>query len=178
MKHQLLPYIIILLFSSILFACPSPKKYPDEPQVEFLEVVLSDGLDQLQNPVKNCKFRFNLIDGDGDFGLNPEDSIGVDIDTVFRNNFLSIFYEVKNSDTLQLDSLYGYCFRIPDLRQDGQVKTIQATVEIDMRFNYYNDTLNYDTVLFEFFVIDRALNKSNVELTPLIKLDTIGKFPK
>jgi hypothetical protein len=180
MKQNILSYIIIVIVSILLFGCPNPQKYPDEPQIDFLQFVLTDTVDDpsLGNKVKNCKLRFDLIDGDGDIGLNPEDTIGVDIDTVYRNNFLSVLYQVKNSDTLTVDSLNGYNFRIPDIQPVGQNKTIQAVVEIDMQFNYYKDTLLYDSVIFEFFIIDRALNKSNIEITPVLKLDTVGSFPK
>ncbi len=178
-KNILLSFILIsglVIFS----ACPNPQKYSEIPAIEFKQVILFDTIDDitLQNPVKAYKLRFGLIDGDGDIGLHETDTIGYDTDTAYVNNFLSIFSEIKNGDTIVVDSLYRYSYRIPYIQPQGQNKTLIADIYIDFTFAYdrYNN-LKYDSVMFEFFVIDTALNKSNIVKTPVLFLDTIGKFP-
>jgi len=105
--------------------------------------------------------------------------IGISVDTVYKNNFLAIFYEIKNGDTIMVDSLNRYNYRIPYVEPQGQNKTLLADIYIDYMFFYdVNDQLLYDSVMFEFFVIDRKLNHSNIERTPVLSLNSIGEFPE
>lgn len=183
MKSQITNILLTFILISglvILSACPSPQKYSEIPEIKFKQVILFDTIDDitLQNPVKGYKLKFSLIDGDGDIGLDETDTIGFDIDTTYVNNFLSIFYEVKNGDTLAIDSLYRYSYRIPNIQPIGQNKTLIADVFIDFAFAYDRyGSLEYDSVMFDFFIIDRALNKSNVEKTPVLSLKSFGEFP-
>jgi len=174
-------FIILILGLLILYACPNPQKYPDIPQIKFKQVILFDTIDDisLQNPAKGYKLVFGIIDGEGDIGLQETDTIGIDVDTAYVNDFLTMFYEVKNGDTIMIDSLNGYNYRIPYVVPQGQNTTLLADVYIDYVFNYdrYNN-LKYDSVMFEFYVIDRKLNKSNIERTPVLSLKSVGEFPQ
>lgn len=171
---------IILLFGLLIFsACPKPQNYPDIPQIKFKQVVLFDTVDALGSKSKAYKLVFGIIDGDGDIGLQTTDTIGVDVDTAYVNDFLTIFYEVKNGDTIMTDSLNGYNYRIPYVVPQGQNKTLLADIYIDYLFAYDTDNnLKYDSVMFKFYVIDRKLNKSNLEKTPVLSLKSIGEFPQ
>jgi len=175
----LLTFLIIGIM--FLWACPQPQSYSKIPQIKFKQVTLFDTIDDitLNNPAKGYKLRFSLIDGDGDIGLKETDTIGVDVDTVYVNNYLAMFYEVRNGDTILVDSLNRYNYRIPYIEPQGQNKTLLADIYIDYVFNYdrYNN-LKYDSVMFEFFVIDRKLNKSNSEKTPILSLKSTGTFPE
>jgi len=176
-------FLVVSLISAILIfsACPNPQKYPETPAIKFKQVIVFDTIDDiaLQNPVKGYKLRFGLIDGDGDIGLNETDTIGVEVDTVYVNDFLSMFYEIKNGDTILVDSLNRYNYRIPYIEPQGQNKTLLADIFIDFAFLYDRDNLlKYDSVMFDFFVIDRKLNKSNVERTPVLSLKKNGEFPE
>lgn len=168
------------MFSGILllFACPKPQSYSEVPEIKFKSVTLYDTIDDiaLQNRVKAYRLKFGLIDGDGDVGLQPEEEIGTETDSMYKDNFFSILYEIKNGDTILVDSFKNYNYIIPDIRPLGQNKTLLADVYININFLYYNDTLLYDSVLFKFFMIDRNLNRSNLDNTPVLKLDTTGIF--
>lgn len=170
---------ILIIIIAIITACPTPQKYSEIPEIKFKQIILFDTIDDpdLQNPVKGYKLRFGLTDGDGNIGLNADDTIGIEIDSLYINNFFSILYEIKTADTIVVDSFKGYNFRIPYVQPQGQNKVLIADVFIDMTFAYHQDTLTYDSVMFEFYIIDRDLNKSNTEKTLAIKLDTIGIFP-
>ncbi len=169
----------LFLGISFLFACPKPPSYSEIPEIDFKEVKLFDAYEILGSDtfkVKACKLKFGLIDGDGNVGLQPEEEIGLDVDSMYINNFFSILYEIKNGDTIIVDSFDRYNSIIPDIRPLGQNKTLIADVYIDLTFSYKNDTLLYDSIMFEFFMIDRDLNRSNLDKTPFLKLDTIGVF--
>ena len=172
-----IPVSLIVIFS----ACPTPQQYSEIPEIKFKQVELYDTIDDpdLENPVKVYKLRFGIIDGDGDIGLNLEDTLGLEIDSIYVNNFISALYEIKNGDTIFIaDSLDSYNYRVPYVVPQGQNKTLIADIYINYEFLYQDDTLLYDSVLFIFYMIDRAINKSNVEKTPVLKLDTIGLFPR
>ena len=174
-------FLFFILFSGLLIftACPGPQKYSEIPEIKFKQIALFDTIDDpvLQNPVKGFRLRLGITDGDGNIGLQEGESIGLDTDSMYVNNYLSILYEIINSDTIVVDSFEGYNYRIPYIQPEGQNKVLLADIYIDISFSYSKDELPYDSIMFEFFIIDRALNKSNIETTPVIKLDTVGYFP-
>lgn len=175
-------FVSIILISGmiLIFGCPKPVRYSNIPQIKFKQVTLFDTIDTLGTKNKGYKLRFNLIDGDGNIGLKIDDSIGYEIDTIYLNNFLASFYEIKNGDTVMIDSLYQYCYKIPnEIMPYGQNKTLIADVYINYLFPYdANGNLEYDSVMLDFFVIDTSLNKSNIEKTPVLSLKNFGKFPE
>lgn len=178
---NILSFVLFIIGIMFLWACPNTQSYPDVPQIKFKQVILFDTIDDitLNNPAKGYKLSFSLIDGDGDIGLHETDTIGVDVDTVYVNDYLAMFYEINNGDTIMVDSLHRYNYRIPYVEPQGQNKTLIADIFIDYVFTYdINNNLPYDSVMFKFFVIDRKLNKSNIEKTPVLSLKSIGKFPE
>ncbi len=85
--------------------------------------------------------------------VKVKDSITVD-DSV-------IYAEVDSLiiDTVTFNQLLPY-----DSKMDrvGQNKTIKGNIRVDISFP---PTLPYDTMRFEFYIRDRALHKSNIEVT-------------
>jgi len=172
--------LIVLTLGLVIFsACPNAQKYSEIPEIKFKQVILFDTIDDitLNNPVKGYKLRFGLIDGDGNIGLKEADTIGIDVDSLYYNNFITKMYEVRVGDTILVDSIDGYNFRIPYIEPTGQNKTLIADIYNNWTFTYSQDTLKYDSVFFEFFIIDRKLNKSNIEKTPVLSLKEVGVFP-
>ena len=173
-------YIFLLFFLiGILTACPEPKKYPDEPQIQFEQVQLKDSLDLLGNTNKFYKLKFDIIDGDGDIGLKESDSTGInDPDSLYSNNLFTTLYEIVNGDSIKIDSSKQRNFRVPYVEPQGQNKTLIADIIIDIIFSYDGDgNLPYDSIYFNFYIVDRKLNKSNIQSTPVLKLDSAGFFP-
>ncbi|MCF6365512.1 MAG: hypothetical protein L3J35_04855 [Bacteroidales bacterium] len=172
-------FLSVILISSLLIfsACPKPQSYSEIPEIDFKQVILLNSNDTLGNPEKMYKLRFGLIDGDGNIGLEETDTIGIEVDSLYVNNFIATMFEVKNGDTIIADTTENYNFRIPYVEPQGQNKLLIADVFIEWTFPYYNDTLLFDSIFFEFYIIDRKLNKSNIEQTPVLYLDTVGEFP-
>ncbi|MCK5337727.1 MAG: hypothetical protein KAJ50_02905, partial [Bacteroidales bacterium] len=68
--------------------------------------------------------------------------------------------ETELYDTLTLSA------RIPNLTPHGVNKAISGEIQDTLFIYNFNST--YDTIKFEAFIIDRALNESNTISTPLI----------
>ena len=68
--------------------------------------------------------------------------------------------QTEEYDTLTLSA------RIPNLTPEGTNKAISGEIQ-DTLF-VYNFNSIYDTIMFEAYIIDRALNESNSISTPLI----------
>jgi len=67
------------------------------------------------------------------------------------------------------DSTYDTIYhnaRIPVLTPDGSNKSIKGEIE-DTLF-IYNYESEFDTIMFEAYIVDRALHKSNTIETPII----------
>ncbi len=170
---------VLIVFFSILTACPEPKKYPDEPQIQFEQVELKDSTDLLGNKNKVYRLKFGLIDGDGDIGLKESDTSGIyNPDSLYSNNLFTTLYEIINGDTLKADSDKQRNFRVPYVQPQGQNTTLIADLFININFSYNQDgNLLYDSIYFDFYIVDRKFNKSNIQSTPVLKLDTTGFFP-
>lgn len=167
-----LSIITIMLF---ITACPKPQKYSIIPQLTFKRVELKDSIDKLDNKIKNYRLVFEIIDGDGDIGfINKQDTLGFPADHLYHDNLYINLYEYTNGQLeLFLDSI-GY--RTPFIQPQGQNKNLKADILIDYSFTYINGELKHDSVMFEFFMFDRSLNKSNMESSPILYIDTTGTF--
>lgn len=172
-------FFLIILISAILFGCPNPQKYSEIPEINFRQIVLKDSVDGLGNNIKLLKLIFGITDGDGNIGLRESDSTGIfHRDSLYTNDLFTELFEVINGDTVRADSSVQRNFRIPYVVPDGQNKTLIAEIIIDIDFSYsLAGELPYDSIYYKFFVVDRDINKSNVEQTPVIRLDTVGFFP-
>ncbi|MCD4794104.1 MAG: hypothetical protein K8R54_12770 [Bacteroidales bacterium] len=170
---------ILILLITILSACPTPQQYPIEPQLTFKQIILSDTVDLLGNDVKIFKLRFGIIDGDGDIGLMDSDTSGVyHPDSLYNKNLFTILFEIIDGDTVEVDPEKQRNFRVPYVEPQGQNKTLIAEIYIDIEFTFQQSgELPYDSIMYNFYIVDRKFNKSNIEKTPVIKLDTIGIFP-
>ncbi len=172
-------FSILILLITIFSACPKPQQYPIEPQITFKQIILSDTVDLLGNDVKLFKLRFDIIDGDGNIGLQDGDTTGVfHPDSLYNKNFFTTLFEIINGDTIEVDPEKQRYFRVPYVEPQGQNKVLIAEIYIDIEFTYeISGELPYDFIMYKFYIVDRDFNKSNIEETLVIKLDTIGLFP-
>jgi hypothetical protein len=152
------------------------KTFPDVPYIEYIDFV------KIYNPDLEIYDRgvlsFSFEDGDGDIGLNSNDTFPpFNASSPYYYNLIITYFEMQNGvltevpilwfnpQTEQYDTL-TLSARIPDLTPEGINKAINGDIE-DTLF-IYNFNSIYDTIMFEAFIIDRALNESNVISTQLI----------
>lgn len=168
--------ILVILLVAVLGSCKKVEKFPDVPRIEFLDFT------KLYNPdleiYDRGVLRFSFEDGDGDIGLNNGDTMppfnpGSD----YHYNLIITYFELQhgelvevpilwfNPQTEQYDTL-SLSARIPNLTPGGVNKAINGEIQ-DTLF-IYNFNSVFDTIMFEAYIIDRALHKSNSISTPLI----------
>jgi hypothetical protein len=171
MKLKIIALLILLLpvsFSS----CKKYEDYPPEPSIEFIDFTLlrdEQGIDQ------RGVLRFSFADGDGNIGL-----LSVDTLPPYDYNLFVTYYEKQNgvfkeiflvtptyiNDTTIVYDTATFNGRIPILTPAGKNKAISGEIEDTLFVN--NPLSNFDTIMFEVYIKDRKLNKSNTIQTPPI----------
>ncbi|GAB4301085.1 MAG: hypothetical protein Kow0068_24140 [Marinilabiliales bacterium] len=161
----------IVLCLLILQACKKPVKYPDTPSITHESFEIIDSVDLLGQNMKYGILLFSFIDGDGDIGLNSDDTLPpFDTSSVYYNNLFIKMYEYKN-DTLRIVDLETPLnFRIrPRFESTGQNKTLKGKIKVKLEYNIVF-LKSYDTIKYEYYILDRAHNQSNTQQSNLIIL--------
>ncbi len=155
--------LVVVVTTTIISSCIQGQKYPDEPQIEFVSYTFEDGMDILGNiNVHLGLLTISFTDGDGDVGHFQSETEATDI-FIYRIGILNGSPVLTDMDTLK--------FKIPYLTPEGQNKTLRG--EIDIEINLQKDQIPkypYDTMYYEMYIKDRALNVSNIITTPEIVL--------
>ena len=161
--------ILILLITLLLsgLSCKKIESLPEIPSISFNSFILKDTTDVLGNEGKIGELIFDFEDGDGDIGLTQPDNLSVD-STNF-NLFFTLFGKIDGEfiEVSENDLETPLNYRIPYIEKEGQNKALKGEIQVD--FRYYH-TFEYDTIKYSFFIVDRALHKSNVETTPEIAM--------
>ena len=154
--------LFLILVASMLFSsCLEREKYPIEPNITELVsfVAMKDGLTGA--PKGRLTFRFT--DGDGDVGLAPGDTMSpFNRGSEYYYNFFVEYYERQNGELVLLDPPAPLHSRIPRL-SNNVPESIEVELSIDIDINPISP---YDTIQLKFYLVDRALHKSNVITTP------------
>ena len=168
-------FLLILLIGGYC-SCKKVEKYPPTPSIEYMSFtrIYNPDLDIYDRGV----LEFYFEDGDGDIGLNPGDTFPpFNASSKYHYNLIITYFEMQNGvlvetpilwfnpETEQYDTL-TLSARIPNLTPDGINKAISGEIQ-DTLF-IYNFNSVYDTIQFDAYIIDRALNESNTISTPLI----------
>ena len=153
---------IALIFSITLFfafsSCLRNKDFDEVPIISYHSYFQEGDIGKL---------KISFTDGDGDIGLSQGDTVEpYDITSLYYHNLFVEYFEKRNGNYELLvfpdDSLNNY-FRVPVITPEGQNKSLEGDIEIDI----FLDLLTpYDTVMFEVFLVDRALHHSNTIQTP------------
>lgn len=166
MINRLLGYFVLLIvFATVFIGCIEVDDVSEIPEIKYVSSESDLVADALGNESKYVKLVFNLLDGDGNVGLLPEDSVPPFVGA-FRHNFFYDLLVKENSRFKVWDGLVINYFDIPFLEPQGQNKLLNARVSID--FYFPTLLLPYDTVYLKFFIYDRAFNRSNVDSTQVI----------
>jgi len=159
------PVFVILFF--ILFivysSCRKKEVYPIIPYIEFKDYFIksSGGIDS------SIMFIFTYKDGDGDIGYPDED---------MEHKSVFVYYYKKNNGVYYLridpeDSVNNFNVKLPMLLNSGSKRPIKGEIEYSIDISLDVPVLfQYDTVYVEFYLMDRALNKSNTIASPEIVL--------
>ena len=156
-------WIAFISIAMLQAACNKVPLYPDEP-------ILTDGsFELLKNSIGQdtaVLIKFKFTDGDGDLGLTAADTIP----PYDKNLFVAYFQKVDGkfekivlpgtTDTLNFNS------RIRDYNITG-ANAAQAEVSLNINIS----VVLADTILFEYYLRDKARNISNKLSTGPIALN-------
>jgi len=168
MKISILNYIIVFSIIIIsLSSCIENPEYPVIPEIKFKDFQImksQQGKDSLGILI------FTFTDGDGDIGLDESDTFPpFNSESEYYYNFYLYFVEYNdNGDSIkQIEP--PYTARIPRINRYSESVKGEIYVEIDVYFLPL--VVQYHNINMRFFIYDRALNKSNVERTPIYKFN-------
>lgn len=154
--------ILTFLFTALLLlaSCEEIKRYPDEPTVEFESFNLYQSQDALGNTIYSGELSIRFTDGDGDIGMGQPDSLA-NADSLKYNLFLKLWTKQNNKWIPDDQSSGLQNFRIPYIKREGQNKTLSGTITVSLEYK----TIDYDTIRYTFYLMDRQFNRSNVDTT-------------
>lgn len=160
-KYLLFIFIIIPVFDS----CKKIEQLSNVPHIEFTNFSVFDTADILGNHSKGGRLRFHFEDGDGDVGLNTPGASQPDSTDLF----LTLF-RIKSGVRVPApanDPIYPSSYRIPYMERLGRNKILKGTISVTFLYLFYSPG---DTISYDFYITDRALNQSNVASTTDIVL--------
>ncbi|MEA3445237.1 MAG: hypothetical protein U9R19_10995 [Bacteroidota bacterium] len=163
-KKSKLFLLIMLTAMFAQYSCSEITEYSEIPEIKYLDHIALDSVDILDNPIRFVDLRFSIIDGDGDFGLKESDTLPP-FDTIYNNNFFSVLYGYKNGGFELVEGIVNPDSRIKFIAIENH-KAYKADIYIE--FEYSKNLVNYDTLKYDFYVVDRALNHSNTVTSPNI----------
>jgi hypothetical protein len=174
MRLRIIPTLVITLFMSLLlfYGCRKYDSYPIVPHIElnsFQKFADSLGIDQVG------VIGLSFTDGDGDIGLNADQNTGVFQFDLFikyfekqKGTFKEVIITTTNTLTGKPDTLW-FNGRIPYITPVGKSKAISGEITDTLFIN--NFISPYDTIKYQIYIQDRALNKSNIVETPEIVIN-------
>ena len=146
-----------------LTGCPTPKTLPDVPRVEYKSFILEPKINVLNQEILTGTLTLDFEDGDGDIGFEASpDSLHLP-DSLKYNLFLTL-HEMVNRVYREVDTSELFTppyYRIPPLDREGQNKTLKGEIAVDIEYF----TIEYDTLRYSFYLMDRAFHRSNVDTT-------------
>ena len=175
-KIAFVSVVILLLINS----CKENEIYSNIPLIEYKRVYFlqSDGKDSLM------KLVFSFKDGDGDIGFSDADT-SAPFNPLFDSNgniLNKYYYNCYIAYREKIDGVYwpyippgktdtfSYKFRIQNLTPDGKHKAIRGELEMDINISDGQRLSMYDTdtIIYNIYIYDRKLNRSNIIETPPI----------
>ncbi|HLN55086.1 MAG TPA: hypothetical protein VK207_03780 [Bacteroidales bacterium] len=151
-------YIPVILLAA--WSCDRIESLPPVPHIEYKSFEVFDTVDILGNSAKGGRLEFYFEDGDGDIGLYPPTAEVLD-----TNNLIISLYRKTGGVMVpapENDPLNPSSYRIPYMEREGQNKILKGTIDVTFLYLFYSVA---DTIRYDFYIKDRALNESNVVST-------------
>lgn len=81
--NSVLVILILFFFATAFLSCEKPQSYSEVPEISFKSYRVFDTLiSSYEDPIRMLEIKFNFVDGDGDFGYDPQ----VPEDTIDRKS--------------------------------------------------------------------------------------------
>lgn len=155
-------YILVVVFIIVFFtSCEKVEEFSDTPKIKFKDFNITPGIEGMTIGTGNLTFTF--VDGDGDIGNfnNPEENNDADSLNMF------IFGTYKEGD--DFIPFYSNSLNLPYIEEGVYRKTIEGEIKIEIDLTIFTP----DTLIYSFYLIDRAGHQSNTETTPVLIISDI-----
>lgn len=162
--NKIIAKIVLIFFIAGLIIFSSCTKFEEYPIIPHIEFVSFATILNVQQQDSLGYITISYTDGDGDIGLTSEENT-----PPYQYNFFLDIYENINGVQQKIvfpDTSITFNSRIPILTPDGINKSIKGEIEMELELYIMTPFLDSDTISFEIYIMDRALNKSNVIHSP------------
>jgi hypothetical protein len=155
-------FVFAILFLPLLFSCEKSEDYNEIPEIKFrsFEVIPGDG----DYTISEGILTFDFVDGDGNIGFAENSDLDSANNLYTANDIVDFVYkEYYKQDGIFIEK-EGNPFYLPYFKEGVYRKSLKGKIDI-----YFPRTiLSPDTVYYEFYILDRDMNQSNIETTPEI----------
>lgn len=155
MKNSAKYFLFTFLFTWVISSCKRDVQYPDEPVLTYKSFT-AFGSD-------SAWLIMDFTDGDGNVGLSQSDTA-----EPFLYNVFLTYSELEDGEWVdfEFDDI-GFNYRIPTLNPSGEETPLTGEIKVTL-LPYFNGgaTALSDTFKWSGFMVDRALNESNLIESP------------
>lgn len=159
MRLKSVCFFILLIILG--YSCKKAEEYPNVPVIkfeQFVKIPTASGKDNVGVMI------ISFTDGDGDVGFRVGDTLApYQKGGKYYYNFIIKYFERQKGVYKEITLPFTNNSRIPYLTPEGKNKVLAGNIEMDLFIN--NPLTKFDTIRFEAYIYDRALNKSNVVTT-------------
>lgn len=157
--------LLFVLLSFVFGSCLKREEFPNRPDLEYVGFFPNPNATSKADSVGFVRFSFT--DGDGDLGLGDGD-----VDGVFANgqpyhyNLFIRYFERQNGTFVEVIPPGNINVRFKRLRSEGGSGALEGTMDVR---TFVSSASPFDTVMYEMYIVDRALNHSDTIVTePLV----------
>jgi hypothetical protein len=157
----------LLLIIVLLSSCLKQEDFPNRPDVEFIGFFPSS---IATNSADSLGFvRFSFTDGDGDLGLGDGDTLGVFAQgQPYYYNLFIHYFEKQNGEYIEVVPPLPFHVRFKRLVAVGGNGSLQGQMDVGV---FGRPGTPYDTIRYEMYIVDRALQHSDTLVTNDIVLN-------
>ena len=155
-------FILLALLLASLTACIKKEQYSTVPHIEYGQFAT---LRDISGKDSIGAITISFTDGDGDIGLYAGDTV-----EPYKYDYYLKFMQYLNKQLVEVkpaDTNLNFNSRIPVLTPNGRNKNIKGDITMYLQLYYARPVLQTDTIAFQIYIKDRALNKSNIVQSPL-----------
>ena len=156
-----LQLIVLMGVVFLLFSCRKKENYTDAPFISFKSFT------KIQNNTaidEKGLITFSFTDGRGDIGLAASDTLApFNPGGPYYYNFFIHYFELQKGIWTEVIPPLPFNARIPVVNPSGKEMPLSGEIEMEVFIN--NQLSVYDTIRFEFYILDKGLNQSNTIAT-------------
>lgn len=146
--------------------CPGCRKFSNFDPIPVIEYKKHEFLISTPLALRMLKIYMNFRDGDGDVGLNQEDTLPpFDKASPFYHNLWIELYTLKMGI---IEDTFNFNARIPNITPKGQVKSLEGEIQYEIPIDGLADG---DSIRIGIQLVDRALNISDKAFSPDIRVE-------